>query len=79
MILAVMSAIFAIADGRLKNSGLQRERSTGEVNGVWTRDFAISVRRSDQLRYEATDVGSWSFVGSNAPVRNEWMMKWRAH
>ena len=25
---------------------------------------------------EATDVGSWSFVGSNGPVRNESMMKW---
>ena len=24
-----------------------------------------------QLSYEATDVGSWSFVGSNEPVRNE--------
>ena len=23
-----------------------------------------------------TDVGSWSFVGSNGPVRNESMMKW---
>ena len=26
---------------------------------------------SDQLNYEATDVGSWSFVGSNEPMRNE--------
>ena len=42
-----------------------------ELNGVWTRDFAIPVRRSNQLSYEATDVGSWSFVGSNEPVRNE--------
>jgi len=24
-----------------------------------------------QWCYEATDVGSWSFVGSNEPVRNE--------
>ena len=45
-------------------------------NGVWTRDLAIPVRRSNQLSYEATDVGSWSFVGSNGPVRNESMMKW---
>ena len=39
--------------------------------GVWTRDLAIPVRRSNQLSYEVTDVGSWSFVGSNFPVRNE--------
>ena len=24
----------------------------------------------DQLSYEATDVGSWSFVSSNEPVKN---------
>ena len=24
-----------------------------------------------QLSYEATDIGSWSFVGSNEPIRNE--------
>ena len=47
-----------------------------DFNGVWTRDLAIPVRRSNQLSYEATDVGSWSFVGSNVPVRNEWTMKW---
>ena len=40
-----------------------------DFNGVWTRDLAIPVRRSNQLSYEATDVGSWSFVGSNGPVR----------
>ena len=45
-----------------------------DFNGVWTRDLAIPVRRSNQLSYEATDVGSWSFVGSNDPVRNESMM-----
>ena len=44
-----------------------------DFNGVWTRDLAIPVRRSNQLSYEATDVGSWSFVGSNGPVRNESM------
>ena len=40
-----------------------------DFNGVWTCDFAIPVRRSDQQSYEATDVGSWSFdkqVGSYA-------------
>ena len=29
------------------------------------------MRRSNQLSYEATDVGSWSFVNSGEPVRNE--------
>ena len=33
--------------------------------------FAISVRRSNQLSYEATDVMNWSFVRSSVPVRNE--------
>ena len=47
-----------------------------DFNGVWTRDLAILVRRSNQLSYDATDVGSWSFVGSNVPVRNESTMKW---
>ena len=47
-----------------------------DLNGVWARDLAIPVRRSNQLSYEATDVGSWSFVGSNGPVSNESMMKW---
>ena len=44
-----------------------------DFNGVWTRDLAIPVRRSNQLSYEATDVGSWSFVGSNVPWgMNQW-------
>mgnify|MGYP006896111697 FL=1 len=30
-----------------------------DFNGVWTRDLAIPVQRSNQLSYEATDVGSW--------------------
>ena len=47
-----------------------------DFNGIWARDLAIPVRRSNQLSYEATDVGSWSFVGSNVPVRNESTMKW---
>ena len=41
-----------------------------DLNGVWTRDLAIPVRRSNQLSYEATDVGRWSFVSSNEPVKN---------
>ena len=28
-------------------------------------------RSSNQLSYEATDVGSWSFVGPSEPVGNE--------
>ena len=40
-------------------------------NGVWTRDLAMPVRRSNQLSYEATDVGSSSYVGSNEATRTE--------
>ena len=47
-----------------------------DFNGIWTNDLAIPVRRSNQLSYEATDVGSWSFVGSNLPMRIESTMKW---
>ena len=44
-----------------------------DFNGVWTRALAIPVRHSNQLSYEATDVGSWSFVGSNVPWgMNQW-------
>ena len=39
-------------------------------NRVWTRDLVIPGRRFNQLSYEATDVGSWSFVSSNEPVKN---------
>ena len=35
-----------------------------DFNGIWTRDLAIPVRCSNQLSYEATDVGSRSIVGS---------------
>ena len=41
-----------------------------DFNGVWTHDLVIPVRRSNQLSYEATDVGSWSFVSSNELVKN---------
>ena len=41
-----------------------------DFNGVWTRDLAMPGRPSNQLSYEATDVGSWSFVSSNEPVKN---------
>ena len=34
-----------------------------DFNGVWTRDLAIPVRRSNQLSYEATDVERlWSDI-----------------
>ena len=42
-----------------------------DFNGVWTRDLTIPVWWSNQLSYEATDFGSWSFVGRKEPVRNE--------
>ena len=42
---------------------------TQDFNRAWTRDLAIPVGRSHQLSYETTDVVSWSFVGSNEPVR----------
>ena len=69
MILAVMKAIYAIA---------YLEASKGkDLHRVWTRDLAIPVWRSNQLSYEATDIGSWSFVGSYEPVRNEcWSYIW---
>ena len=40
-----------------------------DFNGVWTCDLAIPLRRSNQLSYEATDVGSRSFVNSNEPMK----------
>ena len=46
----------SIAYRRLKKSRLQRGLNP--------------MRRSNQLSYEATDVGSWSFVSSNEPVKN---------
>ena len=50
---------------------LRREAwKSQDFNGVWTRDLVIPVRRSNQLSYEVTDVGSWSFVSFNEPVKN---------
>ena len=46
-----------------------------DFNVVWSRDLAILVQHSNQLSHETTDIGSWSFVGSNAHVRNESKMK----
>ena len=33
-----------------------------DFNGIWTCDLAIPVWCSNLLNYEATDVGSWSFM-----------------
>ena len=59
MILVVMNANYAKKKVRT-STGFQL-----------TRDLAIPVRRSNQLSYKATDVGSWPFVGSNEHVRNK--------
>ena len=56
-----MNAIFAIA----------YIEAWKDFNVISTHDISIPVRRSKQLSYEDTGVGSWSFVGSNEPVRNE--------
>ena len=62
MIFAVMNAVYAIAY-------LEAWKSQ-DFNRVWTRDLLILVQRSNQLSYEATVIGSWSFVGPKEPVRN---------
>ena len=63
MMLAVMKAIYAIAYVEAWKSQ--------DFNRVWTCDLAIPVRRSNQLSYEDTNIGSWPFVGRKEPVRNE--------
>ena len=40
------------------------EKKTQDFNGAWSRYLAIPVRCSNQLSYEATDVGSWSITCS---------------
>ena len=50
-------------------SNCEQKPEKSGLNGVWTRDLAIPVRRSNQLSYEATDVGSWSFVSSKIVSR----------
>ena len=52
---------------QLRTQFLQLRREAWKIqdfNGVWTRDLAIPVRRSNQLSYEATDVGSLSLIHS---------------
>ena len=63
MILAVMNAIYAIEYVEAWNSQ--------DFNRVWTCDPVTPVRCSYQLSYEATEVGSCSFVGPKEPVTNK--------
>ena len=51
MILSVMKAIYAIV--------YIEAWKCQDFNRVWTCDLAILVGRSNQLSYEATDVGRW--------------------
>ena len=48
----------------------QKPEKVRTSTGFEPRDLAIPVRCSNQLSYEATDVGSWSFVSSKEPVKN---------
>ena len=48
MILVAVNAIYVIAWEAWK-------QKNQDFNGIWTRDLAIPVRRSNQLSYEATD------------------------
>ena len=41
-----------------------------DYNWDRTRDLVIPVQRSNQLSYEATNVGRWSFASSYKPVKN---------
>ena len=69
MIISVINTIYAIA--------YIEAWKIRDFNRGWTHDLAIPVQRSNQLSYEATDIGSWSFVGSYNPVRNEyWSYIW---
>ena len=47
------------------NSSSNGDFSSSRSRRSWTRDLAIPVQRSNQLSYEATEVGSWSFLSSN--------------
>ena len=63
MILAVMKASYAV--------GYIEAWKTQYFNGVWTHDLTTPVRRSNQLSYEATEFGSWSFVRHKKPMGNK--------
>ena len=57
--LAVMSANF---------NCVKKPENFQDFNRVLTCDLAIPVQCSNQLSYEATDVGSRSLLGSQLPV-----------
>ena len=40
----------------------KKPKKNQDFNWIWTRNPAIPVRCSNQLNYEATDAGSWSFI-----------------
>ena len=63
MILPVMTAIYGIAY-------IEAWKSQ-DFNRIWSYDLVIPVQRSNQLSYEAIDIGSCLFVGPEEPVRNE--------
>ena len=50
---------------------IQKPAKSQDFIGVWTCNPGTTMQCSNQLSYEATDVGSWPFVGSKEPVRNE--------
>ena len=44
----------------------------GQINNIeWTTYGMRNPKNSNQMSYEAIDVGSWSFVGYNVPMMNE--------
>ena len=45
------------------------EKKFRSFNGIWTCNLAITVRYSNQLSHEATDVGSWSVMCLYVPVK----------
>ena len=45
------------------------KKKSQDFKGIWTRDLAIPVRCSDQVSYEATDVGSQSIRCLYVPVK----------
>ena len=53
MILVVINASYAIAY-------IEAWKSQ-DFNRVWTHDLTITLRPSNQLSYEAADIGNWSF------------------
>ena len=48
---------------------LKNLKKIQDFNEIWTRNLAIPVRCSNQLSYEATEIGSWSIVFIYVPVK----------